>query len=108
MYGWMSPALQRFHDHETQIQVSKSQVQLLILMSEYAHFFAPVPIGILADTFGRKPLFFFNTILAAIGWAETYFASKELECMIMFKKIIISSLYLLARFDTYFILSIST
>ncbi|KAK7602785.1 hypothetical protein V9T40_006759 [Parthenolecanium corni] len=80
--GWSAPALVKLQSGDHIFNITSDQGSALALYSEIGHFFVPIPCGILADVFGRKPLFLMTSVAALIGWGIISFGQTYLHYVI--------------------------
>lgn len=66
--GWITPALQKLQSGKDYVTITAEQGSWLALYPEFGHFLIPVPVGILTDIVGRRPVFICNGILSLLGW----------------------------------------
>lgn len=76
MNGWPAPALEKLRSGHDIFNITEEEGANLALYSEIGHFVAPVPGGLLADYFGRKPMFTIAATGSLIGWALLTFGGK--------------------------------
>lgn len=66
-FGWVAPTLVKLQK-DVNIQMSSSDTSWMIAIIEVGNLLSPIPAGLLADKFGRKPLTLITGPLYIISW----------------------------------------
>lgn len=75
MNGWPAPAIEKLKSGQDIFNITDAEGTDLTLYAEIGHFVAPIPGGLLADYYGRKPMFTIATTVSLIGWTLLTFGS---------------------------------
>lgn len=68
IFSWVTPILPHLLSPESEIPMSPQDASWMLSVPEIANLFSPVPAGILADHFGRKPVILVIGPLITINW----------------------------------------
>ncbi|KAG8244609.1 hypothetical protein J6590_019865 [Homalodisca vitripennis] len=79
LFGWVTPILPHLLSPESEIPMTPQEASWMISFAEFANLITPIPAGIMADRFGRKPMILVSAPLFTLGWCiilyyKTYFS----------------------------------
>ncbi|XP_054272408.1 facilitated trehalose transporter Tret1-like [Macrosteles quadrilineatus] len=67
-FGWIAPTLVNLTSDDSEIPMTSAEASWMIAIIEVGNLFSPIPAGLLADKFGRKPLALSTGPFYIISW----------------------------------------
>lgn len=69
LFAWVTPILPQLLSPESEIPMTPQEASWMISVPEFSNVVTPIPAGILANHFGRKPVILLIAPLIALNWA---------------------------------------
>lgn len=67
-YGWIAPVLPRLLGDNSEIKMTADESSWVVVFIEVGCLFTPIPVGLLMDKYGRKPMFISCAPVFVISW----------------------------------------
>lgn len=77
-FGWVTPTLKHFLKPQSPVPMTHAESSWVVSMIEFGNLFSPIPVGILIDSWGRKPWILSTGPLYFISWIIIYYTKRVL------------------------------
>uniref|UniRef100_A0A1B6EGH0 Major facilitator superfamily (MFS) profile domain-containing protein n=1 Tax=Clastoptera arizonana TaxID=38151 RepID=A0A1B6EGH0_9HEMI len=76
-FGWVAPIMNLILDEESELYETSSELSWMVVMPEIGNLFFSIPAGMLADSWGRKPLILLSGPVFVLTWVVILYLSKS-------------------------------